>query len=190
MMKRSESVISFQLMSFTFTIRDLFVPRIRVLREVGIKPGDRVLDFGCGPGSYIAPLSSLVGASGQIFALDVHPVAIRSVEGIVRKRKLKNVKTLHTDGPTGLPDQSIDVVLLYDTYHDLNNAEAVLKEIHRILKPEGILSFSDHHMRDDEIKMRVEDHNWFRFLGKGRKTYTFSKPRPSREPCIDKAKPY
>jgi ubiquinone/menaquinone biosynthesis C-methylase UbiE len=175
MMKKMESIIAFTLMSFTFTVRDLFIPRIRVLREVGIKPGDRVLDFGCGPGSYIAPLSSLVGASGQIFALDMHPVAIRSVEGIIRKRKLKNVKTIHTDGPTGLPDQSLDVVLLYDTYHDLNNAEAVLSEIHRILIPEGILSFSDHHMRDKEIQSNIGQRNLFQFQSKGKKTYTYSK---------------
>ena len=174
-MKKSESVIAFQLMSFTFTVRDLFVPRIRVLREVGIKPGDRVLDFGCGPGSYIAPLSSLVGASGQIFALDMHPAAIRSVEKIAVKRKLKNVRTHQSDCHTGLPDQSIDVVLLYDTYHDLQNPENVLWEIHRILKPEGILSFSDHHMSMGEIQENIGQKNLFQFQRKGEKTYTYSK---------------
>jgi len=36
-----------------------------------------VLDYGCGPGSYIKPLLELVGCSGKIFALDIHPLAIK-----------------------------------------------------------------------------------------------------------------
>jgi ubiquinone/menaquinone biosynthesis C-methylase UbiE len=175
MMRKSESMIAFKLMMLTFKIRDLFVPRVHILCEVGIKAGDWVLDYGCGPGSYIPPLSSLVGISGRIFALDMHPAAIRSVEKIAAKRKLKNVGTLHSDGNTGVPDQSIDVVLLYDTYHDLYNPEAVLAEIHRILKPEGILSFSDHHMAEGEIKDNIEKGNLFQFQSKGKKTYTYSK---------------
>ena len=169
------STLGFKLMRFTFKIRDLFSPRINVLSEVGVKPGDRVLDYGCGPGSYIAPLASLVGKSGEIIALDIHPAAIKSVEDITFKAKLGNVKTIQSDCHTGLPDHSIDIVLLYDTYHDLHNSEAVLCEIHRILKPEGILSFSDHHMREDEIKEKVENRNLFKFLRRGDKTYTFSK---------------
>ena len=64
---------------------------------------------------------------------------------------------------------------LYDTYHDLKNTDAVLLEIHRILKPEGILSFSDHHMRNEEIRNKITDNNLFKFLRKGKKTYTFLK---------------
>ena len=168
-------MLGFKLMSFTFKIRDLFSPRIHVLSEAGINPGDRVLDYGCGPGSYIAPLVSSVGKSGEIFALDIHTAAVKSVEDLCSKKKLKNVKTIQSDCNTGLPDQSIDVGLLYDTFHDLKNSDAVLAEIHRILKPEGILSFSDHHMRDDEIKNKIESKNLFKFLRKGKKTYTFSK---------------
>ena len=42
------------------------------------------------------------------------------------------------------------MVLFYDIYHDLNeqNKKAVLNELHRILKPNGLLSFSDHHLKD------------------------------------------
>jgi ubiquinone/menaquinone biosynthesis C-methylase UbiE len=173
----SDFMLGFQLMRFTFKIRDLFSPRINVLSEAEVNPGDRVLDYGCGPGSYIAPLSSLVGKSGDIFALDIHPAAIKSVEDIALKKKLKNVKTIQSDCHTGLPNGSLDVVLLYDAYHDLKNAEAVLSEIHRVLKPEGILSFSDHHMRDDEIKNKIENKNLFKLQKKGGKTYTFSKLR-------------
>ena len=56
-----------------------------------------------------------------------------------------------SDCDTGLPPASIDVVLLYDILHELENRTEVLKELHRVLKPEGILSVSDHHLEEDEI---------------------------------------
>ena len=170
-----KSVFGFKLMSIVFKIRDFFSPRIYVLNEAGIKPGNSVLDYGCGPGSYILPVSSLVDKTGKIFALDIHPLAIKSAEDISTKNKLENVKTIHSDCQTGLPDQSIDVVLLYDTYHDLSNPDAVLQEINRILKPEGILSFSDHHMTDKAIEEKITKDNLFNLLKKNNKTYTFSK---------------
>ena len=170
-----KSVLGFKLMRIAFKIRDFFSPRINVLNEVGINPGNNVLDYGCGPGSYILPLSSLIGETGKIFALDIHPLAIESAENISTKNRLGNVKTIHSDCETGLPDQSIDVVLLYDTYHDLSNPDEVLQEINRILKPEGILSFSDHHMKDKAIKEKITRGNLFHLLKKNNKTYTFSK---------------
>ena len=174
-MKKSKSVLNFKFMGVAFKIRDLLSSRINVLNEVGIKPGNRVLDYGCGPGSYILPLSSLIGETGKILALDIHPLAIKSVEDISRKNGLRNVKTIQSDCQTGLTEQSIDVVLLYDTYHDLNNPDEVLQEINRILKPEGILSFSDHHMTDKAIKEKITKDNLFNLLKKNNKTYTFSK---------------
>ena len=174
-MKKSKSVLGFKLMRIVFKIRDLFSSRINVLNEVGIKPGNRVLDYGCGPGSYILPLWSLIGESGEIFALDMHPLAIESVEDISIKNGLGNVKTIQSDCQTDLPDHSIDVVLLYDTYHALNYPDQVLREINRILKPEGILSFSDHHMADKAIKENITKDNLFNLLKKNKKTYSFSK---------------
>ncbi|MHC4105214.1 MAG: hypothetical protein ACYSR9_09760 [Planctomycetota bacterium] len=68
--------LSFKLMHLAFKIRDLISPRINILEEVGIEPGYTVLDFGCGPGSYIVPLSSLIGRPGEIFAQDLNPFKI------------------------------------------------------------------------------------------------------------------
>jgi len=163
-MAKLESSMNFKLMSLAFKIRDFISPRINVLKEVGIKPGNTVLDYGCGSGSYIVPLSSLIGMSGEIFALDLHPLAIKSVQDIASKNKLGNVKTIHSNCDTGLPDQSVNVVLLYDTYHDLNNPDDVLQEINRILKAQGILSFSDHHMRDKEIRENILSNNLFKLM--------------------------
>jgi ubiquinone/menaquinone biosynthesis C-methylase UbiE len=176
-MESPTSNFHFKLMSFEFKLRDLFSSRKNILKEVGIKPGFFVLDYGCGPGSYIIPLSELVGKSGRIFALDIHPLAIQMVKEIASKKQLGNVKTIHSDCKTGLPDKSVEVVLLYDTFHDLSDPHGVLVELHRVLKPDGILSFSDHHLKENEIISKVTDGGLFGLLRKGKKTYSLVKEK-------------
>ena len=66
-------------MSLAFKLRDLLVPRSRVLDEVGLRPGQAVLDFGCGPGAYVPETSRRVGPSGRVYAVDIHPLAVRQV---------------------------------------------------------------------------------------------------------------
>jgi len=169
------SNLGFRTMAFTFKIRDLFRPRTDIMKEVGIKEGFHVLDYGCGSGSYVAAVAELTGKSGKIYALDVHPLAIEMVKKIVAKRRLKNVETINSDRKTGLPSDSMDVVLLYDVFHDLTDPDGVLAELHRVLKPDGILSFSDHHMKENEIVSNLTGKALFKLLRKGEKTYSFIK---------------
>jgi len=162
-------------MAFIYKFRDLVLPRRSILKEVGIQPGFHVLDYGCGPGSYLIPLAELVGESGKIYVLDVHALAIQRVKNIASQKRVENVETILSDCRTGLPDHSMDVVLLYDTFHDLSDPNGVLKELHRVLKPDGILSLSDHHMKENEILSRVTDGGLFRLSKKGKRTFSFSK---------------
>ena len=174
-MAKPQSNLHFKLMSFTYRVRDFFLPRIDVLKEVGIQRGFRVLDYGCGTGSYVLPLAGLVGSSGEIYALDKHPLAIKMVQSKASNRSLTNVRTIQSDCNTGLPDRSIDVALLYDTFHDLSQPNDVLQELHRILKPTGVLSLSDHHMKEADVLLKVTAGNLFKLSRRDRKTYSFEK---------------
>lgn len=165
----------FRLMSLAFRFRDLFLAPIDILKEVGIKPGFHVLDYGCGPGSYTIAAAQLVSKSGKIYALDIHPMAIKQVQNTASKKRLTNIETILSDCKTGLPDKSIDVALLFDTLHGLSEPNEVLAELHRVLKPNGILSLSDHHLKEDEIRTKITDKGLFRLLRKGERQYTFFK---------------
>jgi len=167
--------LHYKFMALGYKFRDFLLPRVNVLKEAGIRPGFHVLDYGCGPGSYIAPVANLVGESGKIYALDIHPLAIQMVQKIVLKKALGNVETIHSDCATGLENNLIDVVLLYDTYHNLSDSDGVLTELHRVLKPEGLLSFSDHHMKEGEILSGITETGLFRLSEKGKKTYSFTR---------------
>jgi ubiquinone/menaquinone biosynthesis C-methylase UbiE len=165
-------------MSLLFKVRDAVKPRAHVLKEVGIRPGFRVLDYGCGPGGYVSAAARMVGSSGKVYALDIHPQAIQRVRSIAEKKRLANVETILSDCRTGLPNESVDVVLLYDTFHHLSERGRVLEELHRVLKPSGILSFSDHHMKDSEILPKVKGQALFGLSARGKRTYSFLKNSP------------
>ncbi len=172
---RPQSNLDFRLMSLTLKFRDFLRPRMSILKEVGIEVGFHVLDYGCGPGSYIAPLAELVGKSGKIYALDVHPLAMQTVQRVAFLKLLANVQTILSDCKTELPPNSVDLVLLYDILHDLDEPNRVLAELHRVLRPKGILSVSDHHLKQDEIISRVAGGGLFKLSAKGKRTYSFSR---------------
>ena len=109
----------------------------------------------------------------MVYAADINPLAIERVQKVAARRNLSNVRAIHTDCATGLDNASMDVALLYDTYHDLAAPEKVLQELHRVLKPGATLSFSDHHMGEEEIIPGVTGSGLFRLAAKGEKTYTF-----------------
>ena len=156
-------------------LRDFFKPRSDVLEEAGIKPDAQVLDFGCGPGGYILPLSRMIGPYGKIYALDINPQAIRSVKNLASKKKLNNIDTILSDGNTGLPDTSMDYVLLFDVLHHLIQPEDTLAELHRVLKPDGILAMSDHHMKDDDITRTITAPGTLKLLRRGERAFYFTK---------------
>ena len=173
---KPNSNLDFRVMSFGFKFRDFFSPRKNTLDEVDIKPAFSILDYGCGPGSYTTVAARLVGSSGKIYALDIHPLAIQQVQKIAAKKRLTNIMTILSDCATGLPDESIDVVLLYDTLHDLSEPDKTLAELHRVLKPDGILSFNDHHLKEEnKIIAGITTKGLFKLSGKGKRVYNFLK---------------
>ena len=124
------------IMSIVKNIRNI---KKEIIRS-GIKEGNHVLDYGCGPGFVTIPSAKIVGSQGMIYALDIHPAVIKIIEKKVNKHKLKNVKTIISNNGTGLPDESIDIVLLFNVIFMIKDKEKLIDELHRILKKDGIIS--------------------------------------------------
>ena len=132
-----------------------------VLTEIGIQKGQIVLDFGCGSGIYAIPAARLVGEGGKVYALDKNEEALKTVTGNAEKLGLENIKTIHSDMiKTGLDNESIDVVLLYDVIHLIEDRSTLFSEIHRILKPESIASVYPMHVKTDEIKKQMYENGF------------------------------
>ena len=169
--------LRFHMMRIGFAFRDHSIHPPRVLTDIGVGPGQSVLDFGCGPGSYTLEAARILGPEGTVYAADSNRHAIRHVENRAQDSGLTNVITIHTEGPTDLPDASVDVALLFDVYHELDRPERVRSELNRVLKPTGLLAFSDHHMDPDDIKPAMSRDGLFRLHGVRARTYIF-RPEP------------
>ncbi len=153
--------LAFRGMAFWLKLREILCDLQQRLVKAGLEKGQIVLDYGCGIGSYTIPAAQIVGDAGTVYALDMHPLAIETVQRRARKENLSNVKTIHSDLDTGLAAQSVDVVLLYDVFHMVPDQPALLRELHRVLKPGGRLSVLPDHMTGDELLSTMNRGNLF-----------------------------
>jgi ubiquinone/menaquinone biosynthesis C-methylase UbiE len=161
--RKLESSIAFRLMALTYKLRDLLQNPQLSLEKARLGKGMSVVDYGCGPGSFTIPAAELVGPEGKVFAVDIHPLAISSVSQKALRKGLRNVQTIVVQGyDTGIQDSSIDRVLLIDTIHRIEDPAALFREIHRMLKPDGLLFMEKGHMAMSEQKQLVENSGLFR----------------------------
>lgn len=169
------NAFEFNIMSFAFYVRDIFVQPEKVLDEVEINQGDKILDYGCGTGSYSFTAAKIVGDRGMVYALDIVPLAVKKIDTLILKRKISNIKTICSGCVTGLKNNLIDAVLFFDTFHMCDNKESILREFYRVLKTDGALYFSDHHMKEEKIISEITQSGLFSLSSKDRKLYAFKK---------------
>jgi ubiquinone/menaquinone biosynthesis C-methylase UbiE len=152
--------LCFRMMAATMQIRDLLRPPRRILDTMGIREGMCVVDYGCGPGSYIGRASELVGENGRVYAVDIHELAFASVTKRIGKDRLGNVIPVLAKGyDSGIPGGTADLVYALDMFHMVDDPAAFLEELRRIAKPDATLIIDDGH------QLREKTHSLIRSSG-------------------------
>ena len=115
---------------------------IKTLKGGGIRPGQKVLEVGCGTGYFTICAAKLVGDKGLIHAIDIYPPSVECVTRNVRDAHLTNVNVSNTDAmDTKLPDNSFDLILLFGVIPaPVLPLDRLLPEMHRLLKSNGTLA--------------------------------------------------
>ena len=140
------------------------------LIDVGIKQKQTVLDLGCGVGNYAIPTAGVVGRSGKVYAIDKNREPLDELMHRTKERGLENIEIVEVSEESDLPlqDESVDVVLLYDVIHLVNNRKKLLADIYRVSKSNALVSvYPKHHqehmnMELDDVKNEIESAR-FRF---------------------------
>ena len=154
--------VSFKCMTWLFKLIDLIWNPQRHIEKIPLREGMTVVDYGCGPGRYTLPIAKLVGHKGKVFAVDIQPLAISTIKEKAARQSLTNVEAIVGDSyKTGLQESSIDLVLLVDTFHMISDHDALLQEIHRILKQNGLLFMDPGHMKLPKAREIVESAGLF-----------------------------
>ena len=115
-----------------------------VLDRIGIRPGERVLELGPGPGAFTVGAALQAGPQGRLIAVDIQPKMIAQVEQRVREAGLTNVET-HVASAYDLPidAESIDRAFLITVLPEIPDRARALAELHRVLRPGGVLSIGE-----------------------------------------------
>ena len=151
----------------------------KLLKAAGLKPGQKVLEVGCGPGFFTIPAAKIVGNEGFIYAVDVHPLAIKRVQKKVERGGIKNVSpVLANASNTGLPDRSIDLAFLFGLRYIAGGLENVIVEMRRILRPGAVLSFEKTRGSQERLIEEVE-RGGFTYLERQARIFLFTKGKDS-----------
>ena len=149
---------AFHIMVFIMKLMDVFINHSeKTFRNFGVKPGQIVVDYGCGPARYIDKASRAVREAGHVYAVDTHPIAIKMAMQKIRKTGLQNVTVKKAEGyNSGIPDREADTVLALDIFHMIEEPTSFLVELHRITRPGGSLFIQDGHQSRAESLSKIE----------------------------------
>jgi len=148
---------AFYIMTFLMKIMDFFGNYSnKRFRELGIKNGQKVIDYGCGPARYLKNSSRAVGKKGRVYAVDIHPTAIKMANDKIKKFNLKNVKAIQADGySVNIPENTADLIYALDMFHMVKEPDMLLRELRRLVKPDGFLIIDDGHQSREETKYKI-----------------------------------
>lgn len=148
--------LSFRFMTWWFRIADFLSPKKDRLAGFGIREGDTVVDYGCGPGRYVEEAARRVGPTGRVYAVDIHDLAIRRVETLVRGKGLNHVTPVPARGySVDLPDGTADLVYALDMFHRIADPRTFLAELRRIAGERAVLILEDGHQSRKKTKGKL-----------------------------------
>lgn len=136
--------------------RDLEENASRAFKQLGLKPGMKVCDLGCGNGYWTLPIARDLGAEGTVYAVDIQVEMLQQLKARVAGRQLTNVKPIlgDVDNPR-LPDGvKQDLILLVDVYHEFSHPESMLWEMRRSLAPEGVIALLEYREEDPNVPIK------------------------------------
>jgi len=128
----------------------------KMLGRVGIRPGERVLELGPGPGTFTIEAARRTEPAGTLVAIDIQPEMIAAVAKRVCDAGQTNVE-MHVASAYELPleDESVDRCFLVTVLPEIPDQQRALADLHRVLRPGGVLSVTEEFLDPDYPLMRT-----------------------------------
>lgn len=122
--------------------RDAWQKPHEVIQALALQPEARVADLGAGTGYFAARLANML-PRGRVYAVDIEPDMVRYLEARAKREGLANVLALE-----GKPDDprlpaKVDLVLLVDVYHHIEDRARYFRRLRLSLRPGGRIAIID-----------------------------------------------
>jgi predicted methyltransferase len=163
-----QAIRTIQRLSVIEAERDLWQRPDDIIRELNLKNGSSVVDFGSGSGYFALKLSDTVGPNGAVLAVDLRKLSLffLRARAFVRGKSNVHIVVGEPDDPK-LSEAAVDSVLVANTYHELTDPQPILRHLSKALRTGGRLvvvdrgpipgassleSATDHHALPDPVE--------------------------------------
>lgn len=118
-----------------------------LLDRIGLRPGQRAIDLGCGPRGALELLAERVSPGGQVVGLDADPAHAAMAADFVRDQGLDRARVLTADARrTGLRSSSFDLVNTRTLLVNIPDPAEVVTEMARLARPGGQVAAMEYDM--------------------------------------------
>jgi len=125
-----------------------------VLDHLDVEPDAVIADIGAGSGYFSFLFAPLV-PQGRVIATDIQQEMLDFIEARKKLRQVENIQTvLGTIEDTRLPDESVDLAVMVDAYHEFSHPYEMARSIVRGLKPGGRIIFLEYRGEDPTVPIK------------------------------------
>ncbi|WP_339711697.1 class I SAM-dependent methyltransferase [Cyclobacterium amurskyense] len=124
------------------------------ISKLPINENSKVADVGAGSGFYTFRIADRV-PKGKVYAVDIQQEALNYIKNKAEKQKVDNVITvLGTEKSPNLPENTLDLVIMVDVYHELAFPKEMLENIKKSLNPTGKLLLIEYRGEDPKVAIK------------------------------------
>ena len=147
-------------------IRRKFIQKPHLIAErMKLQPGMKVIEIGPGKGNYTKAVASKILPDGEVYAIDIQESVINRLKQRLDTEEIKNIVPMNNDVYNlTFENESIDRIFAIACLPEIPKPVQALMELKRVLKPEGIISFSELFI-DPDYPLRRTEKKWAKEAG-------------------------
>jgi SAM-dependent methyltransferase len=139
--------------------REIYTQRSALADLVALRPGMAVADIGAGSGFMVEEFARRVGAAGKVYAVDINGKLLERIAANAKQHNLPQIQIVLThEDSVDLPDGTVDLVFVCDTYHHFEYPQKSLAGIHRALRTGGELIIVEFHREPGQSPGWILEH--------------------------------
>ena len=125
----------------------------KLVKALGLKKDEVVVDLGAGSGYYSLMMAPMVA---KVIAVDIQPEMLAIIDRKAKGSKISNIELLLAkEQDPGLKPSSVDTILLVDVYHELAYPREVTRKMIEALKPRGRIVLVEFRLEDPEVPIKL-----------------------------------